>query len=172
MGIQVEDSSLAGVMLIKPEVFEDHRGHYVELMNKADFSGHFGELDFVQTDISVSGRHVLRGFHGDKRTYKLVTCLLGRLYVVVVDCREDSPGFGSWTSFTLSETNRHLVLVPPGHGLAHLTMENKNIFYYLQSTYYDPSSQFTYKWNDERFKVWWPIDKPVLSRRDDLGHYV
>lgn len=170
-GITVEETSLPGVLLLKPHIFEDHRGEYVELFNLREFRDFCDDLEFVQTDLSVSGRHVLRGFHGDDHTHKLVTCLLGRLYVVVVDCRQDSSNFGRWASFNLTERNRHLVLVPPGHGLAHLTLEEKNYFFYWQTSYYSPTGQFTYRYDDPAFKVWWPVKEPMLSHRDELGHY-
>ena len=123
----------------------------------------------MQDDISMSYKDVLRGIHGDKETWKLVSCLLGRFYLVIVNCNESSPQFGRWDSFTLSEKNRHQVLVPPNFGVAHLALTDRIIFHYKQSTYYNPSMQFTYKWNDEKLNIWWPIKNPILSIRDEKG---
>jgi dTDP-4-dehydrorhamnose 3,5-epimerase len=77
---------------------------------------------------------------------------------------EDS---GKWQSFVLSDKNRQQVLVPPGYGNAHLVLSDTAIFHYKQSTYYEPSKQFTYRWDEPRFGIWWPIKNPVLSQRDE-----
>ncbi len=164
--MKVTPSELDGVLLVAPEVFEDYRGEYVELYDKELFREHGIAVEFVQDDISVSSRGVLRGIHGDRETWKLITCLLGRIYAVVVNGIEGSPHFGRWQSFTLSERNRFQVLVPPGHGVAHLAMSDKIIFHYKQSTSYHPERQFTYRWDDPRFGIRWPIADPILSRRD------
>lgn len=160
-------TKLDGVVLIKPAtVFEDFRGEYVETYNEKIYNDAGINAKFVQDDISVSLKHVLRGIHGDKTTWKLVSCLYGRFYLVIVNCDCASPDFGKWDSFSLSDTNRLQVLVPPNHGVAHLVMSDKAMFHYKQSTYYDRSSQFTYVWNDPRFDIYWPIDTPILSARD------
>jgi dTDP-4-dehydrorhamnose 3,5-epimerase len=165
--LEVLPTKLPGVLLITPPtVFEDFRGHYVELFNAAAYRQAGVAVDFVQDDLSMSTRHVLRGIHGDTVTHKLVTCLLGRIYLVIVCCDADSPHFGQWESFTISQTNRRQVLAPPRHGVAHLVMSDEAIFYYKQSTYYDPAGQFTYRWDDPRFGIRWPVANPILSARD------
>ncbi|MDA8140091.1 MAG: dTDP-4-dehydrorhamnose 3,5-epimerase family protein [Desulfobacteraceae bacterium] len=168
----VEKTNLKEVLLIKPEAFEDHRGQYVELYNDELYRKHGIGVTFVQDDISVSHRHVLRGIHGDGETWKLISCLHGSFYFVVVNCDTASPDFGQWQSFTLSESNRHQVLVPPKHGNAHLVISESAIFHYKQTTYYNPKGQFTYVWNDPRLNIWWPIKTPILSRRDEMGRFV
>ena len=165
-------TNLEGVLQIKPDVFEDHRGEYVETYNEELYRKNGIDIKFVQDDISVSAKNVLKGIHGDAETWKLVSCLYGKFYLVVVNCDIDSENFGKWQSFVLSEANRLQVLVPPKYGNAHLILSDKAIFHYKQSTYYDPSRQFTYKWNDPRFNIWWPIKNPILSPRDEVGHYV
>jgi dTDP-4-dehydrorhamnose 3,5-epimerase len=170
--IRVEKTKLDGVLLIKPEIFEDHRGWYLELYNEKLYREHGIEARFVEDDISISSKGVLRGIHGDDRTWKLISCLQGRFYFVVVNCDKESPGFGNWQSFTLSEYNRHQVLVPPKFGNGHLALTDRVIFHYKQSHYYDPTRQFTYVWNDPRLNIWWPVKDPVISVRDEVGHYV
>jgi dTDP-4-dehydrorhamnose 3,5-epimerase len=165
-------TKLEGVILIKPEVFEDHRGEYVEIYNELIFKQKGIDVKFIQDDISVSSKGVLRGIHSDKEAWKLVTCLLGRYYLVIVNCDEQSKEFGKWESFSLSEKNRFMVLAPPNHGVAHIAISEKIIFHYKQSSNYNRSSQSTYRYDDPRFKIWWPEKKPVLSRRDEEGHYV
>jgi len=170
--MEVRKTPLDGVLLLQPEVFEDHRGEYVELYNRELYQRHGIAIDFVQDDISVSSQHVLRGLHGDAATWKLISCLEGRLYFVVVNCDPESPTFGQWHSFLLSEKNRQQVLVPPMHGNGHLVLSERAIFHYKQSTYYNPATQFSYRWDDPTFKIWWPIQEPILSRRDQEGRYV
>ncbi|MEW6403329.1 MAG: dTDP-4-dehydrorhamnose 3,5-epimerase [Chloroflexota bacterium] len=166
--MEVKKTQLVGVLLIKPPtVFEDFRGSYIEIYNLGLYQRNGINVDFVQDDISISSRHVLRGIHGDYQTWKLISCLLGRIYLVVVDWNEASPQFGKWESFTLSEENRIQVLVPPGFGVGHLVLSDQAIFHYKQSTYYDRTSQFTLPWNDPKLGIWWPITQPILSRRDE-----
>ncbi len=170
--MEVCRTNLGGVLLIKLEVFEDSRGEYVETYNEQLYRDKGVDIHFVQDDISVSSKDVLRGIHGDSETWKLISCLYGKFYLVVMNCDVDSDNFGKWQSFVLSDVNRLQVLVPPKYGNAHLVLSDKAIFHYKQSTYYDPTKQFTYEWNDPKFNIWWPIKDPVLSRRDEEGHYV
>jgi dTDP-4-dehydrorhamnose 3,5-epimerase len=72
----------------------------------------------------------------------------------------------------LSDSNRHQVLIPPKHGNGHVVLSETAIFHYKQNTYYNPKGQFTYIWNDPQLKIWWPIKNPLLSQRDELGHFV
>jgi dTDP-4-dehydrorhamnose 3,5-epimerase len=170
--IKVSQTELDGVLSIKPTVFEDFRGEYVEIYNDAFYKENGIDAKFIQDDISVSSKHVLRGIHGDAETYKLISCLYGKFYLVVVNCDKQSKDFSRWQSFVLSDKNRLQVLVPPKYGNAHLVLSNMTIFHYKQSTYYDRTKQFTYKWDDPRLNIWWPIKNPILSKRDQRGHFV
>lgn len=166
--LKITQTALDGVVVIEPPtVFEDFRGSYVELYNERMYREAGIEVDFVQDDISVSSRHVLRGIHGDRSTWKLVTCLAGSFYLVVVNWDSSSPQHRQWISFTLSESNRKQVLIPPGFGNGHVVMSERAIFHYKQSTYYDRAGQFTLMWNDPGLNIWWPVKTPILSRRDE-----
>lgn len=165
--IEVAATPLAGVLKIQPPpAFEDFRGEFLETYNEREYRAAGIEVSFVQDDISVSRQHVLRGIHGDYRTYKLAQCLLGAVYMVVVNWLQDSPQKGRWEAFTLTDRNRTQVLVPPGYGVGHLVLSEQAIFSYKQSTYYDRASQFTLMWDDPDLAVWWPIRNPILSKRD------
>lgn len=176
MRIEVVKTKLEGVLLIKPEIFEDFRGFYAELYNKKLYKKHGIDAEFVQDDISVSSQNVLRGIHGDDKTWKLFTCLRGRIYFVVVNCDRHSEHFGKWESFLISESNRHQVLVPPSYGNGHLALSPLVTLHYKQSGYYvlpgQKGSQFSYRFNDSQFNIWWPVKNPILSRRDEEGRYV
>lgn len=169
--MKVNRTKLNGVLQINLDVFEDHRGKYVETYNADLYKEHGIDLKFVQDDISVSDQHVLRGIHGDANTWKLVSCLSGRFYLIVVNCDKESSQFGQWLSFTMSDQDYTQILVPPKYGNAHLVLSEKAIFHYKQTTYYNPDLQFTYRWNDPLLNIWWPIKTPILSRRDEQGHF-
>jgi len=167
--IAIEQTELPGVLLIKPSIFEDFRGQNVELYNEELYQRNNINIKFIQDDISVSTRGVLRGLHGDQETWKLVSCLHGKFYLVVLNYDPESPAYGRWQAFTLSATNRWQVLIPPKHGNGHLVLSEQAIFFYKQSTLYQGAEkQFTIAWNDPQFKVWWPMKNPILSMRDAL----
>ena len=166
--MEVKKTKLDGVLLIKPPtVFEDFRGTYVELYNEELYNKAGITVKFVQDDISVSSRHVLRGIHGDSETWKLISCLFGKFYLMVVNWDDTSSQFGKWESFVLSDQNRLQVLVPPKFGNGHLVLSELATFYYKQSTYYNRAGQFTLLWNDPKLNLWWPVTIPILSRRDE-----
>ena len=166
--LNVKCTTLEGVLVIEPPtVFDDFRGTYIETYNEVLYCQAGIEVKFVQDDISISTKHVLRGIHGDDKTWKLVSCLYGEFYLVIVDCNRQSSDFGNWESFTLSDTNRIQVLVSPKYGVAHLILSEKAIFHYKQSTYYDRESQFTFRWDDPNFGIEWPIKDPIISKRDE-----
>jgi dTDP-4-dehydrorhamnose 3,5-epimerase len=166
-------TKLEGVILIKPPtVFGDYRGIYVEIYNEKLYKEAGINVDFIQDDISVSKKDVLRGIHGDNKTWKLISCLAGKFYLVVVNWDKDSPQFGKWASFILSEHNRFQVLVPPKFGNGHLVLSEQAIFHYKQSTYYDRPGQFTILWNDPKLNIRWPVKNPILSLRDEGKNHV
>ncbi len=170
--MEVCQTKLAGVRLIKLDPFEDFRGQYVETYNEALYKQKGIDVDFKQDDISTSSRHVLRGIHGDGETWKLISCLYGKFYLVVINNDPDSPQYRQWESFVLSDTNRHQVLVPPKFGNGHLVLSEMALFHYKQNTYYNPQGQFTLLWNDPELAIWWPVKQPLVSRRDEVGHFV
>jgi len=170
--ITVEKTTLDNVFLIKPYIFEDHRGLYIKTYDFEEYSRVFlsyniPKFEFIEDDISISTLHVIKGIHGSySNTWKLVGCLYGKIYVVVINYDEKSKQFGQWQSFILSDKNFNQILIPPKFGNGHLCLDQISIFSYKQSTYYDRSKQFTIKYNDERFNIWWPCKDPILSMRD------
>jgi dTDP-4-dehydrorhamnose 3,5-epimerase len=165
--MKIEQTYLAGVLKITPPtIFEDFRGAYVETYNRTLYREAGIECEFIQDDISTSRKNVLRGIHGDLKTWKLISCLYGSFYLVVVNNDSNSTQYKKWESFTLSAENRQQILVPPKFGNGHLVLTDTAIFHYKQNTEYDRSGQFTVLWNDPNFGIWWPIKEPILSRRD------
>ena len=170
--MQVENTKLDGVKLIKPAIFEDFRGLYVETYNRDLYQKSGIDVEFKQDDISISSQHVLRGIHGDSETWKLISCHMGSFYLMVVNNDPTSAQYRQWQGFTLSENNHHQVLVPPKFGNGHVVMSERAMFHYKQNTYYNPAGQFTIRWNDPQYNMWWPIKTPILSRRDEAGKFV
>lgn len=174
--IKITKTNLDKVLLFQLDHFEDHRGTYTQLYHQQDYreaiKREFGEeVEFVEDDFAVSSKHVLRGIHGDNRTWKLVTCLFGKFYIVILNYDKDSENFGKWQSFILTKENGKQLLIPPKHGHGYLVLSDNAIFHYKQSCYYrGMQEQFTCKYDDPRFKIWWPIKNPILSQRDEMGH--
>ena len=153
-----------GVVDREQDAFTDYRGDLYTIWKDDDF-----DLNFNHDKVSTSRKHVLRGIHGDNKSWKLVTCLYGEIYFVIVDNRDSSDTFLQWESMMLTDRNRRQVLIPPGVGNGFLVMSHRSVFHYkwsYEGEYADVNQQFTIKWNDPIVGVDWPIDNPILSRRD------
>jgi len=164
----VNKGKIKDLKVITPEVFYDFRGEYVETYSEKNYEAICG-IHFVEDDISRSVFGVARGLHGDEKTWKLIQCLYGSFFFVVVDYRKDSPTYLMVETFILNDKNRKQILVPAGCGNGHLCLTNECLFSYKQSEYYSGAvKQFTLKWNDERFKIHMPISKHniITSERD------
>ncbi|MEK7559798.1 MAG: dTDP-4-dehydrorhamnose 3,5-epimerase family protein [Patescibacteria group bacterium] len=176
--LSVEKTKLKNVLVFKHFCFEDHRGTYEVLYNEEEYSEAIKKETgwkpkWREDNIAKSSKNVLRGFHGDNRTWKFVTCLRGKFYIVVLNYDSKSEQFGQWQSFVLSEQNKIQVLIPPKYGHAYKVMSDKAMFHYKQSQIYQGMrKQFTVRRNDPRFNVWWPSDNPIMSRRDEMGEVV
>ncbi len=167
MVLNVHKTTLNGVLLISPPtIFEDFRGCYIETYNEDLYCAAGVTQKFVQDDISVSRKNVLRGIHGDERTWKLVSCLHGSFYLAVVNWDRSSPQYRRWQGFTLSDENRLQVLIPPRFGNGHQVLTETAMFHYKQTTYYDRPGQFTLRWDDPAIGIIWPASNPILSDRD------
>jgi len=153
-----------GVVDREQDAFTDYRGDLYTIWKDDEF-----DLNFNHDKVSTSRKHVLRGIHGDNKSWKLVTCLYGEVYFVIVDNRESSDTFLQWESMMLTDRNRRQVLIPPGVGNGFLVMSHRSVFHYkwsYEGEYADVDQQFTIKWNDPIVGVDWPIDNPILSKRD------
>lgn len=168
----VQKTKLHEVYSIIPERFEDHRGTYMEIYDSKKFAENIEDIKFVQDDISISNKNVLRGLHGDWETTKLVSVLNGSGYAVIADNRKDSPTYKKWQAFTLSKQNRQQLLLPAGIGNSILALEDNMIYHYKQTTHFVSGNQFTIRWDDPEWNFWWPTKTPVLSMRDEKGKYV
>ena len=162
---KIDQCNFDGVRLIQPSVYQDYRGYYYTIYDDVIDS----KNNYVKDKLSSSSKDVLRGIHGDFKTTKLVTCVHGEVYCVIVDNRNDSDTFAEWSWEILSLHNRNVLILPPGVGLSYLILsESANILYkwaYL-GNYPDIDEQFTLKWDDPNLDIFWPIKEPILQPRD------
>jgi len=165
---KIKKTKLKGVYKIQSYKFSDFRGAFVETYNLKMFNKNVKKIKFIQDDISVSKKNVLRGIHGDNKTWKLLSCVHGKIYFVVLNNDVKSKQYGKWQSFIMSDNDYDQILVPPKFGNAYLVLSDKAVFSYKQSTYYRKNNQFSISWKDPRFKIKWPIKKPILSKRDSF----
>jgi dTDP-4-dehydrorhamnose 3,5-epimerase len=152
------------VKTFQPDSFEDYRGELYTLCKQEDF-----DLFFNHDKVSISRKHTLRGLHGDAKSWKLVTCLAGEIYLVVVDNRPQSPNYLKWDSVMLTSKNRKLILIPPMFANGHLILSDEATFFYKWSytgKYPDVKDQFTLSWNNPEIGISWPISNPIMSKRD------
>lgn len=164
--INKKETSLDGVYLIIPSVHEDSRGCFFETYNEEEYQKVGLTAHFVQDDISVNFKGVLKGMHGDAGTTKLVQVFEGAVQAVILNCNESSPNFGKWESFILSAENKHQLYIPPMYGNGYYVLTDHAVYSYKQDTYYGDFKQFTYKYNDPRFNINWMGEADVLSERD------
>lgn len=162
----VKGTLLDGIKIRTIDVFEDFRGGNI-VLHEPNCWG-VDTPEFVQQNISVSRYNVLRGIHGDHRTWKEISCINGEIYFVLIDRREDSITYNKWMGITLSDENKIQVLVPPSFGNAHYVKSAFCMFHYNLSQNYDLSTQFTLRWDDPTFGIDWSCSNPVLSERDKV----
>lgn len=168
MILNVTKGKLDGILIIEPKVFGDNRGFFMESYNAAKFAEIGIDLNFVQDNHSRSAKGVVRGLHYqiNPGQDKLVRVIKGEVFDVVVDVRRNSPTFGQWESFILSEENKKEVFVPKGFAHGFCVLSEVADFAYKCSEYYSPADERGIIWNDPEIAVEWPVADPVLSERD------
>ncbi len=170
--MEVTETELKGLFVLKPKVFEDERGYFFESYSKKLFKDAGLDLDFVQDNQSLSQKGVLRGMHFQNPPHaqgKLVRVITGAVLDVVVDIRKDSKTFGKWYGLELTEKNKWMMYVPPGFAHGFLTLENNTVFSYKCTNFYNKASEGCLLWNDKDVNINWNFDKPLLSAKDLEG---
>ena len=168
----IEKNHISGLLVIKPDVFEDARGYFFETYNEERFWQHGIELKFMQDNESKSGKNVLRGLHFQVPPYqqgKLVRVIKGAVLDVAVDLRKSSPTFGEWASIELSENNKWMYWIPPGFAHGFLTLEDDTIFFYKCTQVYHKESERGIFWNDPDLNIKWGIENPLISDKDKVA---
>jgi dTDP-4-dehydrorhamnose 3,5-epimerase len=175
MPFAFEKTSIKDVILVKPKVFGDDRGFFMETYKKSEFAKAGLDVDFIQDNHSKSIKGVLRGLHFQKNPKaqgKLVRCIKGKIFDVAVDVRKDSPTFLKWTGHILSEENKDMLWIPEGFSHGFLTLSDvAEIVYKVSSAEYSPEHDAGIRWDDKDINIHWPfkeydIDNPILSSKD------
>ena len=166
--MNVVQTNLPGVLIIEPRVFGDERGYFMETWNCRRYEETGLPARFVQDNLSLSARGVLRGLHfqNPRPQGKLVSVLRGEVFDVAVDIRVGSPTFGQWTGVMLSAKNKRQFYVPPDFAHGFLVTSAEALFFYKCTDYYAPSAEGIVLWNDPEIGIEWPTDAPKLSERD------
>lgn len=163
-------TEIKDVVIIVPELFEDHRGFFMESWSKRAFEEAGFFYNFVQDNCASSfSKGTLRGIHfqrGSKAQAKLGRCVFGAVLDVAVDLRRDSPTYKRWVAVELSEKNRYQLLIPRGFGHGYVTLTDEAQFFYKVDNCYDREADSGIRWNDPELAVDWGIHAPILSERD------
>jgi dTDP-4-dehydrorhamnose 3,5-epimerase len=164
----ISETELKGVKLIDLSPHNDSRGSYIQLHNNEEYEQNDFPTNFVESSSILCKKNSLRGIHGDERTWKLVSCLSGEIFEVVVNLDSQSESYGKWQSFSLSDKKPQQILIPPKHGHAFLALTDNAVLHYFQSHHRDKINfpQKTIKWNSPSLGINWPVKNPIVSDRD------
>lgn len=169
MPFRFEKLSLSGAILIKPDVFADERGFFVETYKYSEFAKAGITEQFTQDNRSCSKKHVLRGLHFQKNPLpqgKLVSCLRGKIFDVAVDIRRGSPAYAQWAGVELSEENNFMFYIPAGFAHGFLVLSEAAEVLYKCTKEYSPENERGIIWNDPDIRINWPVVNPILSEKD------
>lgn len=169
--MEVINTKIEGVVILKPKIFEDNRGYFCESYSKRDFDNQLKTIDFVQDNESKSSYGVLRGLHFQKPPFaqsKLVRVIKGNVFDVAVDIRKGSPTYSEWVGVELSESNHLQFFIPKGFAHGFVVLSDEVIFQYKCDEFYHPESEGGIIWNDSTINIDWKIslNDIILSNKD------
>lgn len=166
--MEIVDLRLKGLKLIKPKIFKDSRGFFLESYNQTLYQRNGITPIFVQDNHSFSQKDTIRGMHFQSKPgqAKLLRVSHGEIFDVAVDIRPDSPTFGQWEGVILNDQNHYQLFVPIGfaHGFCVLSPD-AHVMYKVSSPY-DATTEMGFRWNDPIINITWPTINPVVSDRD------
>lgn len=169
MPFQFNPLKIKDLLLIKPSVFGDKRGFFIESYKKSDFIRNGITEAFVQDNHSFSQKNVLRGLHYQlppSTQGKLLRVVKGAVWDVAVDIRKASPTFLHWEAVELSDENNHMLYIPPGFAHGFVTLSDEVHLFYKCTAEYDPQRDRGVIWNDPEIAVNWPVENPLVSDKD------
>lgn len=170
MPFTFEKQEIEDVILVKPKVFGDNRGFFMESYKKSDFVNNGIDVEFNQDNHSKSSAKVLRGLHYQQAPYgqaKLVRCSRGRIYDVAVDIRPNSKTFGKYVKVELSQDNKYMLFIPEGFAHGFVVLSDVAELLYKASGEYNPDADRGVLWSDNDINIDWEIDfEPILSEKD------
>ncbi|MBT3621983.1 MAG: dTDP-4-dehydrorhamnose 3,5-epimerase [Flavobacteriales bacterium] len=167
--MEIIKTPIEGLLVIRPKIFGDDRGHFFESWSKESFTKNGMDLDFVQDNQSLSSKGVLRGLHFQNPPFaqgKLVRVIKGIVLDVAVDIRKDSPTYGQHFSIKLSEKNKTIFWIPPGFAHGFVTLEDDTIFTYKCTGVYNKESEGALLWSDKDLNIDWGVENPLVSDKD------
>ncbi len=170
--MEITETFIKGLFVIKPKVFEDARGYFYESYNNSVFEKAGLNLNFVQDNQSLSQKGVLRGLHFQNAPFaqgKLVRVITGAVFDVAVDIRKNSPTYGKHFGLELTESNKWMMYIPEGFAHGFVTLEDNTIFSYKCTNYYSKASEDCLLWNDSDIGINWNVSQPLLSDKDKEG---
>jgi dTDP-4-dehydrorhamnose 3,5-epimerase len=172
--MEIIDTKIKDVKLIKPKIYGDSRGFFLETYHKDQYKKAGISNHFVQDNHSRSKKNILRGLHYqlDKMQGKLVRVSNGRVYDVAVDMREGSPTFKEYVSFILSDKNQYQLYIPPGFAHGFCVISDEADFEYKCTEFYNPNSEVGIMWNDPDIDIDWPISDPIVSDKDNKNFLI
>ena len=169
--MKVTTCEISGLLILEPKVFTDNRGFFLEIFNQTRYREAGLRADFVQDNLSFSGRGTLRGLHfqNPNSQGKLLQVLQGEVFDVAVDIRRSSPTFGQWHALVLSGQNKQQFYIP--HGFAHgfVVLSEAALFHYKCTKFYSPRDELSLRWDDPDIGIEWPVKAPVVSEKDGKG---
>jgi dTDP-4-dehydrorhamnose 3,5-epimerase len=166
--MKVTKTKLPEVLIIEPDVFSDARGWFLETFSRKRYEQMGIKEAFVQDNVSYSVKNVLRGLHYQypNPQGKLVQVLSGEVYDVAVDIRLGSPTFGQWVADTISASNHRQIYIPPGFAHGFCVLTDTALFSYKCTEYYNAAADAGIIWNDPDLNIPWPVDSPIVSKKD------
>ena len=166
--MKVERTSIPGLLIIEPQVYGDDRGFFMETYSRDRYAEAGLPLDFVQDNLSLSERGILRGLHlqNPRGQGKLCSVVEGEVFDVAADVRVGSPTFGRWESVILSADNKKQIYVPPGLAHGFCVLSQRALFSYKCTDFYSAADELGIAWNDLELGIEWPIQSPRLSEKD------
>jgi len=167
--MEIIKTPIEGLLVIKPKIYGDDRGHFFESWSKESFAENGLDLDFVQDNQSLSSKGVLRGLHFQNPPFeqgKLVRVIKGSVLDVVLDVRKESSTYGQHFSIELNEENKTIFWIPPGFAHGFITLENDTIFTYKCTGVYNSASEEALLWSDKDLNIDWGVTNPLVSDKD------
>ena len=167
--MKINRLGIEGLLLIEPDVFRDDRGYFIELFNEKGFAQLELPSHFAQDNLSVSGKNVIRGLHFQEEPHaqgKLVRVIRGAALDVAVDIRKNSPTFGKHEEIMLTETNNHVLWIPPGFAHGFASLDENTVFHYKCSTPYNKTAESGIRYDDKELAIKWNVKNPIVSSKD------
>ena len=169
--MKVTTCEISGLLILEPKVFTDSRGFFLETFNQTRYREVGLSADFVQDNLSFSGRGTLRGLHfqNPNSQGKLVQVLQGEVFDVAVDIRRSSPTFGRWHALVLSGEKKRQFYIPYGFAHGFVVLSEAALFHYKCTKFYSPKEELSIRWDDPDIGIEWPVKAPVVSEKDAKG---